>query len=109
VELGRVKLSLQAIDSTITVTIMAERPETADLMRRHVDILAQEFRALGYQDVSVSVGQRQAGHGTGHGPAPDARENGPAPIADPDPDHSFPQSPHTRPGLSASGGLDLRL
>ena len=107
VELGRVRLNLQAIDSTITVTIMAERPETADLMRRHVDTLAQEFRALGYQDVNVSVGQRQAG--PGQGSAPDAQQIDSAPNAAPVTDEPLPQSSRNRSGLSVSGGLDLRL
>jgi flagellar hook-length control protein FliK len=51
-ELGRVRMSLQAGDAAIAMFIQAERPETADLMRRHLDQLAQEFRALGYQDVT---------------------------------------------------------
>ena len=67
-ELGHVKLSLQAVDGTMYVAIAAERPETAELMRRHIDSLAQEFRGLGYQDVSFSFAGRQGGNGSGPDP-----------------------------------------
>lgn len=58
-ELGRVKLSLSAGDSMITVSVLAERPETQDLLRRHIDILAQEFRQLGYTSISFSFGEQK--------------------------------------------------
>lgn len=34
---------------------MAERPETADLFRRNIELLEQEFRALGYSSVGVDL------------------------------------------------------
>lgn len=55
-ELGRVRLTMTAVDQAITLNIMAERPETVDLMRRNIDALAQEFRALGYGDIAFSFG-----------------------------------------------------
>lgn len=55
-ELGRVRLTMTAVDQAIVLNIAAERPETADLMRRHIDALAQEFRALGYDKVAFSFG-----------------------------------------------------
>lgn len=51
-ELGRVRLALNASETGITLTITTERPETADLMRRNLEGLAQEFRALGYTDIA---------------------------------------------------------
>ena len=57
-ELGRVKLSLSGGDSVIIVNVLAERPETQDLLRRHIDILAQEFRELGYTSISFSFGEQ---------------------------------------------------
>lgn len=56
-ELGRVRISLSTQDAGLNMTIMAERAETLDLMRRHIDQLAQEFRELGYGDVSFNFGQ----------------------------------------------------
>lgn len=55
-ELGRVRLSMTAVDTTITLNILAERPETTDLLRRHIDALSQEFEALGYDTISFSFG-----------------------------------------------------
>ncbi|SFS19170.1 flagellar hook-length control protein FliK [Yoonia litorea] len=56
-ELGRVKLSLTATEGAVTLSLLAERPETADLLRRHIDVLSQEFRALGYADITFSFGE----------------------------------------------------
>jgi len=53
-ELGRVRMSMSASETTITLHLLAERPETTDLLRRHIDTLAQEFRDLGYNDISFS-------------------------------------------------------
>lgn len=58
-ELGRVKLSLSAGDGVITINVLADRPETQDLLRRHIDILAQEFRQLGYTTISFSFGEQK--------------------------------------------------
>lgn len=53
-ELGRVKLALSTVDGAMTMTITTERPETQDLMRRHIDVLAQELRQMGFSDVGFS-------------------------------------------------------
>jgi flagellar hook-length control protein FliK len=63
-ELGRVRIHLTPVDQTMTISILSERPETADLMRRHGDMLVQEFRSIGYSDVRLDfgqMGQRQPG------------------------------------------------
>lgn len=109
-ELGRVKLSLQAIDQAITVYIQADRTETTELMRRHIDQLADEFRTLGYQDIRFSFsGQsdRQTNHWQGGAP-PDA--------SGPDANAAFefdalPRAQTDSPtsGRTLSGSLDLRL
>lgn len=63
-ELGRVKLAMVTSDGTVTLTITTERPETQDLMRRHIEVLAQELRQLGFGDVGFSFrdqgGQEQS-------------------------------------------------
>ncbi len=53
-ELGRVRLTLSAVDGALTLVVLADRPETQELLRRHIDVLAQEFRSLGYESVSFS-------------------------------------------------------
>lgn len=69
-ELGRVRLSLTMADGAIAMTIIAERPETLDLMRRHIDQLAQEFRDLGYGNIQFSFGQYRQGSGDDSPPQP---------------------------------------
>lgn len=57
-ELGKVRLTLHARDQGMAVTIQAERPETLDLMRRHIDSLARDMRDLGFSSLSFSFDQR---------------------------------------------------
>ena len=61
-ELGRVTLSLNSSDGQVTVQVVAERPETLDLIRRHAGILAREFAGLGYQSSEFSFGHQGGGH-----------------------------------------------
>jgi len=49
-ELGRVRLRLHPSEAGLSVTITADRPETLELMRRNIDLLAREFLEIGYQD-----------------------------------------------------------
>lgn len=41
----------------MAVSVNVERPETLDLMRRHIDVLAQEMKDIGYGEVSFSFEQ----------------------------------------------------
>lgn len=58
VELGRVKISLQTADGSVTVHIAADRPDTADLLRRHLDLLAQELRDIGFHEARFAFADR---------------------------------------------------
>ena len=60
-ELGRVRLAITTQDGIMAVTITTERAETQDLMRRHIDMLAQEMRELGYENVGFSFEGRGGG------------------------------------------------
>lgn len=62
-ELGRVKISLGTSDGSVLVQIIADRPETLDLMRRHADMLAQEFHAIGYGQARFSFSHQGSGAG----------------------------------------------
>ncbi|KZY47402.1 hypothetical protein A3731_08105 [Roseovarius sp. HI0049] len=55
-ELGKVRISLTPSDTGIMVSVLTDRPETLDLLRRHVDLLAQDFRDIGYESASFSFG-----------------------------------------------------
>lgn len=58
-ELGRVRMTLTTVDGGLTLTLVADRPETLDLMRRHIGQLAQDFRDMGFQNLSFSFAQGQ--------------------------------------------------
>ncbi|WP_370304228.1 flagellar hook-length control protein FliK [Pseudooceanicola sp.] len=99
-ELGRVHMALAVSEHGMTLTITADRPETLDLMRRHIDQLAQEFRQLGQNEVGFAFRQGDADRQPGQdqnavaGPlAGDAKE-----VAEP-----------LHPGPVVHAGLDLRL
>ena len=53
-ELGRVKLSITPGEGGFLVTVSADRPETLELLRRHIDLLGEEFAALGLGDTAFS-------------------------------------------------------
>ncbi|RLK00507.1 flagellar hook-length control protein FliK [Ruegeria conchae] len=55
-ELGRVSITLTNREDGLHLMIMTERPETLDLMRRHIALLSAEFEKLGYQGMSLDLG-----------------------------------------------------
>lgn len=103
-ELGRLRMSLQPEGDVMVVLLSAERPETIDLMRRHADQLAQEFRQAGFSGATLSFGQWGAG-GTAHPQAQANPQAGPATVASPLP---IAPSPGAQ-AVAGVGGLDLRL
>ncbi len=60
-ELGKVRMALSTTEAGVTVVILSERPETQELMRRHIDQLAQEFRSLGYENTAFQFGEETRG------------------------------------------------
>lgn len=55
-ELGHVNMRVMTTEMGVTITINAERPETEDLMRRHIQDLAREFKEMGFTDISFQFG-----------------------------------------------------
>lgn len=53
-ELGSLRFEVQERGDTVHVTLTVERPETLDLLRRHVDQLVGEFRHAGFTGASFS-------------------------------------------------------
>lgn len=106
-ELGRVRLSFVEVNGALGLSIVAERPETADLMRRHLAVLAEEFARAGLDAPSVDISGGRGGRAGEDNPRPP-----PAHLA-----ADFPQidgpipAPVARASavFSAGGGLDLRL
>ena len=68
-ELGRVKMRVSTSEAGITVVIQTERAETGDLMRRHINELADEFRKMGFENISFqfSGGGASGGQTSGEG------------------------------------------
>jgi flagellar hook-length control protein FliK len=101
-ELGRVRMMLSTHDGALTLSIQADRPETIDLMRRHIDQLVQDFRDLGFTDVSFSFSRDD----TAPGGQRAEREPG-DPAAAPAADGAVRDG--SAPAGAPRGGLDLRL
>ncbi|WP_296418200.1 flagellar hook-length control protein FliK [Pseudooctadecabacter sp.] len=97
-ELGTVRISLTTGDAGLVVSILAERPDTADLMRRNIDSLMAEFASMGYDNPSFTFdGDQKSQDGDVDQDMPD----GQPPVAGP---QMTPQ--HT---TTALGALDLKL
>jgi len=58
-ELGRVRLTLQTSETSMNVLVTVERPETLELLRRNIDLLANELRDAGYDDVSFAFADQE--------------------------------------------------
>ncbi|MFO1140908.1 MAG: flagellar hook-length control protein FliK [Amaricoccus sp.] len=104
-ELGRVQIHLTPQDGGVQAVVLADRPETQDLLRRHAEALARELGDAGYGNVTLDFAAgRQA--------TPERRDEGatalalvgtgripeatPAPVAAP-------------ARATLSGALDIRL
>ncbi|UWR45154.1 flagellar hook-length control protein FliK [Phaeobacter inhibens] len=80
-ELGHVNMRVSVTETGVSVMIQTERAETGDLMRRHINELADEFKRMGFEDISFQFSgdeasnqsggrgeaNTQAGRSTGHG------------------------------------------
>lgn len=101
-ELGRLNISFLTNDAGLAVTIVAERPETVDLIRRNITELTQELQALGYNDFSVDIGS--SGSDQSGGTAAGSTERAP-----PEASESLQNTSPAASTLSLPDGLDLRL
>lgn len=98
-ELGRVVISFQGEGESLRIHLTAERPETLDLLRRHVGELAAELKAQGYDSAGFSFGR------SGRNPSDTTQPALPlSPVSEtPIPDPQRPMPVH------GAGSLDLRL
>jgi flagellar hook-length control protein FliK len=99
-ELGRVQIHLAQLDGGLEAVVLADRPETQDLLRRHADQLARELEAAGYARVSLDFA---AGGETATRSYQD-RPAAPFELQRP-PDE---EAKAARP-MAPAGGLDVRL
>lgn len=102
-ELGQVRLTVSLEDGGTLIRIVAERPETAELMRRHADLLLQDLAGSGVPQARLSFasGGEAGGGREGTGRPQPPRE---APGAG---SHAAAEAEaHARP---ARRGLDMRV
>jgi flagellar hook-length control protein FliK len=100
-ELGRVRISLSPSDAGMTVQILADRPETLDLIRRNIDLLAQDFQSLGYEATDFAFAQQQNDAESG------PRQNPPSLMENLDAETSE-MADHTRTSIMTDR-VDIRL
>jgi flagellar hook-length control protein FliK len=107
-ELGRLRMTFTVDGGSMAVAVTAERPETMDLLRRHIDALAQELREIGYEDVRFDFAQGGDARGDGSSSGTDTPS-----FADMDgasAQHlTDPPNAPARLSLGHGGGIDIRL
>ncbi len=97
-ELGRVRMVFHPGEGNLHLVITAERADTQDLLRRHIDLLQARLSELGYASVSFSF--------DGNGKPQHEHETGPADPASPS---DTPPTRADRHSAGVAGALDLRL
>ncbi|MEL6243599.1 MAG: flagellar hook-length control protein FliK [Pseudomonadota bacterium] len=109
-ELGRVRMSISAAETGVTVLVATERVETLELMRRNIETLGREFAELGYEQISFSFAD------SGQSFENAEQEDGQRPTNDSNllelVDEPLPVGPVSTPlgPLNwAAGGVDVRI
>lgn len=77
-ELGRVRLSMTTMENGMNVMVMTERPETLDLIRRNIELLAADLEGQGFQNLNFSFN----GEGAHDDPNEPTTRNGKSEDAD---------------------------
>jgi hypothetical protein len=85
----------------VSVSIAAERPETLALLKRHVDLLVQDFQSLGYSGAEFSFAEDNRSRGATAKSPDNASFAGQEDITS--------DLPLASPLLLQTTGLDLRL
>ena len=108
-ELGAVRLRLHSSDAGSVLIVQAERPETVDLMRRHIATLEHELRSLGHDALTVRFAGNPSGGGSAN-PQDGGSQDGSAQTNSPDDPVETTDHPRQSPQrISVSDHLDLRL
>jgi flagellar hook-length control protein FliK len=104
-ELGAVRFGIDSQAAGLVVTIIAERPDTIDLMRRHAEQFLADLRQAGFHGASLQFGSsgNPSGQGAERMPTPQTTPS----AANPATSSAFPAAAPPRPAVA--GGLNLRL
>ena len=100
-------LEIGPAEAGLTVTLQAERPETLEMLRRHIDQLGADLRAQGFGTVTFEFGAppgRGQDRGPHPGPAHNTSSTDPAALEEATMPAVARASPSAGPGT-----LDLRL
>lgn len=101
-ELGRVSIVLNGREDGFQISIAAERPETLEIMRRHIAVLEAEFKNLGLGDLSFNLGtSSDAQH--------DSDNRDTAAHFDPEATENPLSTPSAPTRIRADGRIDIRL
>ena len=105
-ELGHLRFRMVQGEHGLLFSISADRPETLDLLRRHVDQLARSLSDLGYGGASFSFGEGGQSNGRGGEAGRGVATDHAVPI-DRYQDIETPKM--TARGVTPSDGLDIRI
>ena len=110
-ELGHVNMRVSVTETGVSVMIQTERPETGDLMRRHINELADEFRRMGFEDISFQFsGGETAGQGGRGGESGQGSAQGRGSAAEGSAVMADAPSEMTAPPLNiGDAGVDMRM
>lgn len=111
-ELGRVQIHLHTSEEGVRAVIMAERPETQDLLRRHAEMLARDLGEQGFETISLefAAGNETGGQSADEGEAARSFETSPdAGGASPRQAIETAARGEYRPRGGSLSSLDIRL
>ena len=104
-ELGRLRMVLQAGERGLHLQVLADRPETLDLMRRHAELLQRSMASDGVTLAELTFGGRGQTSQDGRAPIPTRPAYGSGAATSP----PLPDPAGAMPPLAHVGPLDLRL
>ena len=108
-ELGHVRLTLVNHEAASVLMVHADRPETLDLMRRHIALLEQDLRSMGHDTLSLRFSGGEAGHPGGGGTGTSS-DRATQPALQPQmPDNAPPPAQRSPTMTGTLDHLDLRL
>jgi len=107
-ELGRVLIQLHMREGEMSAIVTTERADTAELMRRHADILARELARAGLAGAELSF-RSQAEQQNHQHAEQDSRNRGPMEATGPAGSPAQQMALAVARGLTADGSLDIRL
>ena len=101
IELGRVRISLQANESGLQVHVVTERPETLDLLRKFSVDLLRDLTQMGYKELTMSFSDQREREKPFNFPADRSENSVTNHLSDGNPIQIARQAEH--------GGVDIRV